>query len=283
MREPTARSPRARRTAHGPTAATAALVLALTACSGGGADTEEGSGGGADGAAFSGELTVFAAASLTDVFEEIATSFEEENPEVEVTFNFAGSSELAQQIKSGAPADVFAAADTDTMGRVVEGEGLDADWAAEHSEDGQVFVTNNLRIAVPPDNPAGVESFADLAEDDVDVAFCSQEVPCGAATVTALEAADLDVTPVTLEEDVRAVLTKVELGEVDAGLVYATDVISAEGRVEGLDFPESEEAINDYPIGVLSASGDTDLAAAWVEFVTTEGAPVLRDAGFGTP
>ena len=283
MLESTTRAPRTRRNVHGLTAVTAALALALTACSGGDADTDEGAGGEADGTAFSGELTVFAAASLTDVFEEVATSFEEENPEVEVTFNFAGSSELAQQINSGAPADVFAAANTETMDQVVEGEGLDSDWAAENGEDGRVFVTNNLQIAVPPDNPAGIEDLDDLAEDDVDVAFCAEEVPCGSATVTALEAADLDITPVTLEEDVRAVLTKVELGEVDAGLVYATDVISAGDRVEGLDFPESEEAINDYPIGVLSASGDPDLAAAWVEFVTTEGAPVLQDAGFGTP
>lgn len=283
MRESTTRAPRTRRVAHGPIAATAALALVLTACSGGAADTDEGTGGGADGATFSGELTVFAAASLTDVFEEIATSFEKENPQVEITFNFAGSGELAQQINSGAPADVFAAADTDTMDQVVEGEGLDTDWAAENGEDGRIFVANSLRIAVPPDDPAGIESLDDLAEDDVDVAFCSEEVPCGSATATALEAADLDITPVTLEEDVRAVLTKVELGEVDAGLVYATDVISAGDRVQGLDFPESEEAINDYPIGVLSASGDPDLAAAWVDFVTTEGAPVLRDAGFGTP
>ena len=283
MLESTTRAPRTRRNVHGLTAVTAALALALTACSGGDADTDEGAGGEVDGTAFSGELTVFAAASLTDVFEEIATSFEEENPEVEVTFNFAGSSELAQQINSGAPADVLAAANTETMDQVVEGEGLDSDWAAENGEDGRVFVTNNLQIAVPPDNPAGIEDLDDLAEDDVDVAFCAEEVPCGSATVTALEAADLDITPVTLEEDVRAVLTKVELGEVDAGLVYATDVISAGDRVEGLDFPESEEAINDYPIGVLSASGDPDLAAAWVEFVTTEGAPVLQDAGFGTP
>lgn len=282
MLESTTRAPRTRRNVNGLTVVTAALALALTACSGGDADTDEGAGGETDGTAFSGELTVFAAASLTDVFEEVATSFEEENPEVEVTFNFAGSSELAQQINSGAPADVFAAANTETMDQVVEGEGLDSDWAAENGEDGRVFVTNNLQIAVPPDNPAGIEDLDDLAEDDVDVAFCAEEVPCGSATVTALEAADLDITPVTLEEDVRAVLTKVELGEVDAGLVYATDVISAGDRVEGLDFPESEEAINDYPIGVLSASGDPDLAAAWVEFVTTEGAPVLQDAGFGT-
>ncbi|MBR8740860.1 molybdate ABC transporter substrate-binding protein [Nocardiopsis sp. MG754419] len=283
MRESLPRHPRARGTARGSIAALAALTLALTACSG--SDTGDGSEGAGETEANgpAGELTVFAAASLTDVFEEIAASFEQQNPQVEITFNFAGSSELAQQINSGAPADVFAAANTATMEQVVEGEGLDADWAAEHGEDGRVFVTNTLQIAVPPENPAGVEGFADLADEDVAVAFCAEEVPCGAATLAALDSADLDITPVTLEEDVRAVLTKVELNEVDAGLVYATDVISAEGRVEGLDFPEAEEAVNDYPIGVLGASGDPELAAAWVEFVTTEGAPVLQEAGFGTP
>ena len=269
------------RAAHGAGALLAAFVLGMTACSGG--TTEVDDGAGAQGAGFSGGLTVLAAASLTDVFEEIAVSFEEEHPEVEVTFNFAGSSELAQQINSGAPADVFAAADIDTMEQVAEGEGLEADWAAEHGEDGLVFVTNSLTIAVPPGNPAGLEKFADLAEDDVTVAFCAEEVPCGAATSMALESADLEVAPATLEEDVRAVLTKVELNEVDAGLVYATDVISAEGRVEGLEFGEAEEAVNDYPIGVLAASGAPGLAAAWVEFVTTKGAPILREAGFGTP
>lgn len=269
MPEPTP-GPSQGRAAHGAGAALAALVLGVTACWGG--STGQGR-----------ELTVFAAASLTDVFEEIAVSFEEEHPEVEVTFNFAGSSQLAQQIGSGAPADVFAAADTEIMEQVVEGEGLAADWAAEHGEDGLVLVTNTLRIAVPVGNPAGIEELADLAGDDVTVALCAQEVPCGAASSTVLEAADLKVAPATLEEDVRAVLTKVELDEVDAGLVYATDVTSAEGRVEGLEFDEAEEAVNHYPIGVLAASGDPGLAAAWVEFVTTEGAPVLRKAGFGTP
>ena len=272
-------SPRAPRAVLGSVAVLAALALGVSACSGTDTDAENGAGG----VEVGGELTVFAAASLTDVFEEIATSFEEEHPEVEITFNFAGSSELAQQIGSGAPADVFAAADTATMDQVVQGEGLDADWAAEHGEAGRAFVTNTLRIAVPPGNPAGVEGLADLADEDVTVALCSEEVPCGTATLTALEAADLEVTPVTLEEDVRAVLTKVELNEVDAGLVYATDVMSAEGRVEGLEFPEAHEAVNNYPIGVLSASADPDLAATWVDFVTTEGAPILQAAGFGTP
>lgn len=275
MRESISRRARARtRTGrrHGPAAtfaAVAALTVGLAAC---GAEEADG------------ELTVFAAASLTDAFEEIAADFQEERPGVEVTFNFAGSSELAQQINSGAPADVFAAANTPTMEQVVAGEGLDAGWAAEHGEDGRVFVTNTLRIAVPPDNPAGIETFADLAGDEVQVAFCAEEVPCGSATVTAMEAAGLDITPVTLEEDVRAVLTKVEMGEVDAGLVYATDIISAVDRVEGLEFPEADDAANDYPIGVLSASADPDLAAAWIEAVTSaDGAAVLNEAGFGTP
>lgn len=265
-------------------AAASALAVALTACGAEDTGPDEATEENGDGSALSGEITVMAAASLTDVFAEIAEDFQEQHPDVEITFNFAGSSELAQQINSGAPADVFAAANTSTMEQVVEGEGLDADWAAEHGEDGLIFVTNVLQIAVPPENPAGIESLEDLAGDGVQVAFCAEEVPCGSATVTALEASGLDITPVTYEEDVRSVLTKVEMDEVDAGLVYATDVISAEGRVEGLDFPEAQEAINDYPIGVLANSANPELAAAWVEAVTSaEGAAVLTDAGFGTP
>ncbi|GAA1458291.1 molybdate ABC transporter substrate-binding protein [Nocardiopsis exhalans] len=271
---------------HGPVtgfAAASALVV-LTACGAEDTGPDEAAEENGDGGALSGELTVMAAASLTDVFAEIAEDFEERHPDVEITLNFAGSSELVQQINSGAPADVLAAADTSTMEQVVEGEGLDADWAAENGENGLVFVTNTLQIAVPPENPAGIESLADLAGDDVQAAFCAEEVPCGAAAAAALEASGLDVTPVTYEEDVRSVLTKVEMNEVDAGLVYATDVISAEGRVEGLDFPEAEEAINGYPIGVLANSADPELAAAWIEAVTSaEGAAVLDDAGFGAP
>ena len=269
-------SPRTRRAGAGAYRACAvatALALGLTACSGGGGGER----------AENVELTVMAAASLTDVFTEIAESFEEEHPEVTVVLNFAGSGELAQQITSGAPADVFASADTTTMERVVEAGDLDADWAAEHGEEGLVFATNTLMIAVPPGNPAGVSSLHDLTSEDVSTAFCADEVPCGTATGIALEAAGLEVAPVTLEEDVRAVLTKVELGEVDAGLVYETDVISAGDRVEGIGFPEAEEAVNEYPIGVLANSEAPERAAAWVDFVTGQGAPVMREAGFGTP
>lgn len=262
--------------------AVAATVLAATACASG--DTGAGGDGGAAEEGFGGELHVFAAASLTDVFADIAEDFEERHPGVEVVLNFAGSSELAAQINSGAPADVFAAANPATMEQVVEGEGLDADWAAEHGAQGAVFATNTLRIAVPPDNPADIASFDDLAGDGVSVAFCAEEVPCGAATVAAMEFSGVEITPVTYEEDVRAVLTKVELGEVDAGLVYATDVIAAGDRVTGLEFPEAEEAVNDYPIGVPATTADADLAAAWVDLVLSEsGARVLTAAGFGTP
>ncbi|MGQ4268274.1 molybdate ABC transporter substrate-binding protein [Nocardiopsis changdeensis] len=261
-------------------AALAAAALALTACAGrdtGAGPEGQGSGGPA------GELTVFAAASLTDVFESLAEEFETDNPGAEVVFNFAGSSELAAQIGSGAPADVFAAANTATMAQVAEGEGLDREWADEHG-DGAVFATNTLQIAVPADNPAGIEGLDDLARDGVSAAFCAPEVPCGAATATALDAAGLDVTPVTYEEDVRAVLTKVELGEVDAGLVYRTDVIAAGEAVTGIAFPEADAAVNDYPIALLADAPEPDLAAAWIDLVLSgTGAAALADAGFGTP
>lgn len=259
-----------------PVSAVAVLALVATACAEGGpAAGEDGSGG---------ELAVFAAASLMDVFEELGEEFEAEHSEVEVTFNFAGSSELAVQINSGAPADVFAAANTDTMAQVVEEGGLADDWADEHGDDGALFAVNTLQIAVPEGNPAGITDFTDLADGDVAVAFCAEEVPCGTATVTVMEAFGTQITPVTYEDDVRAVLTKVELGEVDAGLVYATDVIAAEGNVEGIDFPTSEEAINEYPIGVLAEAENPDLAEAWVELVLSEtGVQSLEEAGFGAP
>lgn len=268
MREPAPRSPRSGAPRLVRVLAAAALVLC--ACSPG-----EGS---AD------RLNVFAAASLTDVFTDLAEQFEAEHPGTEVVLNLAGSGDLALQINSGAPADVFASADTVTMDRVVEGEGLHPDWAAEHGAQGVVFAANTLRIAVPPDNPAGVGGLADLAEEGTAVAFCAEEAPCGAATAAVLDEAGLEITPDTYEEDVRAVLTKVELGEVDAGLVYATDVVSAGDRVEGIAFDASDEVVNDYPIGVVSTTSDAALAAAWVELVRSPGGQeVLRAAGFEVP
>ncbi|MEV2275430.1 molybdate ABC transporter substrate-binding protein [Nocardiopsis sp. NPDC049922] len=261
-------------------------ALALTACSPAEDTGQAASGADAEQAA-SGTLTVLAAASLTDVFTDLAEEFEARNPDADVELSFAGSSALAAQINSGAPADVFAAADTDTMALVVDGSGLDTAWAADHGdhgEDGAIFATNTLRIAVPPGNPAGVGGLADLADGSVTTALCAPEVPCGAATAAVTDQAGVEIAAVTLEEDVRAVLTKVELGEVDAGLVYATDVAAAGDAVEGVDFPESASAVNAYPLGVLADAPEPELAAAWVDLVLSDtGADVLTAAGFGAP
>ena len=259
-----------------PVSVALALALVTTACSAGESTVGE--------HAPEGELVVFAAASLLDVFEELAEEFEAEHPGVEVTFNFAGSSELAVQINSGAPADVLATANTHTMAQVVEEGGMDKEWADDHGADGVLFAVNTLQIAVPEGNPAEVTDLEDLSDDDVTVALCAEEVPCGAATTTALEDSGTRIVPATYEDDVRAVLTKVELGEVDAGLVYTTDVIAAQGRVEGIDFPEAEKVVNEYPIGVLASARDSTSAEAWVEMVLSEsGTQVLEEAGFDTP
>ncbi|GLU47544.1 molybdate ABC transporter substrate-binding protein [Nocardiopsis ansamitocini] len=221
-------------------------------------------------------LTVFAAASLTESFEQLATGFEQANPHVSVEFNFAGSSDLAAQIGEGAPADVFASANTATMDLVVDEAGV--------AGEPETFAQNVLEIAVPADNPAGIEGFDDLADDGVKVALCAEEVPCGAASDTVMTATGVRIEPVTREKDVKAALTKVQLGEVDAALVYRTDVIAAGGTVQGIGFPETEQAVNDYPIAVLADAPNAGPAADWVALVTSdEGASVLADAGFRTP
>ncbi len=254
-----------------PVLVTAIAVLAVAAC----AAVEDDNGGGAAGQGNPQNLTVFAAASLTDVYGELGEMFEEKHG-VAVDFNFAGSSELAQQINSGAPADVFASANPANMDLVAD----EGNVAGEET----VFVENTLEIAVPENNPAGIEELGDLADNDAVVALCAPEVPCGDAAQNVMETSGVDIEAATLEEDVRAALTKVELGEVDAALVYRTDVIAAEGDVRGIGFPEAEEATNDYPIAVLSESTQPELAEEWVNLVTSdEGQAVLNEAGFRTP
>ncbi|GEL17022.1 molybdate-binding protein [Pseudonocardia asaccharolytica DSM 44247 = NBRC 16224] len=250
----------------------AGLGLVLAACGGGsaGSDAAEGSG------ASDQTLTVFAAASLTETFTELGKRFETDHPGVTVRFNFAGSSNLAQQIVSGAPADVFASANTKQMGVV-------ADKAMIVGEP-QVFVTNRLQIAVAPGNPKGVASFADLAEPETTLVVCAPQVPCGSATQKVEQATGVDLKPVSEEPDVRSVLGKVISGNADAGLVYVTDVAAEKGKVDGVNFPEAEKAINDYPIGVVTSSKNQELATQFVELVRGEvGAKVLETAGFGTP
>ncbi|WP_017622884.1 molybdate ABC transporter substrate-binding protein [Nocardiopsis chromatogenes] len=242
-------------------AAVAALVL-------GGAAAGCGTGGGTGG----GSLTVFAAASLTEVFTGLGERFEEQTG-TQVAFNFAGSSDLALQITDGAPADVFASADTRTMDDVA-GEGL-----AEGEP--RVFARNELRIAVPEGNPADIGGLEDLADPDARVALCAAEVPCGAAARKLLEAQGVEVSGASEEEDVKAALTRARLGEVDAALVYTTDVRSAEGEVEGVPVEGAEEAANDYPIAVVKDTAAPEAAREWVDFVLSdEGQEALAEAGF---
>ena len=252
-----------------------ATALVLTAC-GGSADDATAAPATTDAEGPTGTLTVFAAASLTDVFTDLGELLEADNPGLDVQFNFAGSSALATQVTQGAPADVFASANQPQMD-VVTDAGL-ADGEP------QVFAANVLQIAVPAGNPAGVTGLADLAREELTIAVCAPQVPCGSAAEDVFAAAGVTPAPDTLEEDVRAALTKVELGEVDAALVYTTDVTSAGDAVEGIDVPEAEEAVNDYPIAPLAEAPNPEAAAAFVELVLSEeGQQALADAGFRTP
>ena len=259
------------------TTASAALILglglALTGCAGG---APAATGRSASPGSLEGSITVFAAASLKGTFTELADGFEAEHPGTTVELNFAGSSDLVTQITEGAPADVFASADTKNMAKVTEAalaDGAPVD-----------FATNTLEIVVPPGNPAGIERFADLARDDAKVVVCALAVPCGAATSTVETATGVDIAPVSEESSVTDVLGKVASGEADAGLVYVTDVIAAGDAVEGIAFDESGEAVNTYPIAALRDSASPEVARAFVAFVASAaGRRVLADAGFGAP
>ncbi|MDT7639665.1 MAG: molybdate transport system substrate-binding protein [Pseudonocardiales bacterium] len=251
------------------------LASALVAgCGGGGASQSGGpSGSAAPGAA---TLTVSAAASLTDVFNQLGKTFESQNPGSTVRFNYGGSSDLAQQIVNGAPADVFAAANTSTMATVSK--------AGLVSGDPSVFVTNVLQIAVAPGDPKGIHTFADLTKPDLKVVVCAPQVPCGSAATQVEKATGVTLKPVSQEVDVRSALSKVSTGDADAALVYVTDVKSSKGKVEGVDFPEAAKALNQYPIAVLKNAPNADLAAKFVALVRgADGQQVLKNAGFGTP
>ncbi|MET1039219.1 MAG: molybdate ABC transporter substrate-binding protein [Aeromicrobium sp.] len=220
-------------------------------------------------------ITVFAAASLKGAFTEIGTQFEAANEGVTVTFNFAGSSDLVAQIQQGAPADVFASADTENMDKAA------ADDLVEGAPTS--FASNTLQIATPPDNPAGIDSLDDLTGPDVQVVVCAPEVPCGAAAVGVEEVAGLDIRPVSEEQSVTDVLNKVVSGEADAGLVYVSDVKGAGDSVLGVPFPEAAEVVNTYPIAALTGSEHAETAQAFADFVAgPEGQTVLAAAGFGT-
>lgn len=248
----------------GPRLLALATVLGVTAC--GGAEPGPATAG------VSGTVNVFAAASLTQAFERLGRDFQAARPGVTVTFNFGASSALAQQVVAGAPADVFAAASPATMQVVVDAG--DASGPA-------VFARNRLEIAVPAGNPGEVTGLPDLARPELTIALCATQVPCGAAAVEVFAAAGLDPAPDTLEQDVKAVLSKVVLGEVDAGLVYRTDVLAADDDVVGIAFPEAQQAVNDYLLVALSAAPNATAARAFTSYVlSAEGQRALVDAGF---
>lgn len=222
------------------------------------------------------ELLVSAAASLTDVMAEVETAFEEAHPGVDVELNLAGSSTLSVQILEGAPVDVFASASTADMDRIVE--------AGAVAGEPRVFARNRLRIAVPEGNPAGIEGLEDFADGDLLLGLCAEVVPCGALAREALRRAGVTPEIDTAEPDVRALLTRVEAGELDAGITYVTDVASAEDGVDGVDLPEEANVAADYPIAVLRRTDRPELARAFVAFVRSErGRAILTRHGFGAP
>ena len=249
------------------TALLLAALLPLAGC-GGEADADRAPGD-------QGTITVLAAASLTEAFTRLGRDFEAGHPGTSVRFSFGSSSTLATQVTQGAPADVFAAANPATMRTVT-----DAGAAADPVD----IATNTLELAVPRGNPGHVTGLADLADPDLRIALCAEQVPCGAAAVTVLERAGVRARPDTLESDVKAVLQKVTADEVDAALVYRTDVLAAGDQVEGLEFPEAGKAVNRYPVAVLRQSHDPATARAFVDLVrSAAGQRVLDEAGFGRP
>jgi molybdate transport system substrate-binding protein len=259
------------------TAIVLATVGAMAAgCGNGDGDGNTPAAAASSGSAVTGTITVLAAASLTESFNAIGKSFEAANPGTKVTFSYAGSSQLAQQITSGAPADVFASASPATMKTVTDnGDAVGTPVT---------FVKNQLVIAVKKGNPKGLTSLAAIAKPDVKVALCAEQVPCGAAAKKALATANVKLTPVTFEQDVKSALSKVTLGEVDAALVYRTDAKAAASSVDGIEFPESADAINEYPIAALKGAPNPAGAAAFVAYVQSAPAQqVLTAAGFQKP
>jgi molybdate transport system substrate-binding protein len=220
-------------------------------------------------------LSVYAASSLTGAFTEIGQDFERSHSAVSVKFDFGGSSDLVAQLQNGAPADVFASADTANMDKATSAKltvGTPVD-----------FASNTMEIAVPPDNPAHITSFSDLSMPGVKLVDCAPEVPCGAAAKQLAQVAHQTLRPVSEEQSVTDVLAKVESGEADAGLVYVTDVQAAGNKVKGITFPESSQVVNTYPVVGIS-TGDTDLAKSFIDvLLSAHGRQVLADFGFAKP
>ncbi len=250
----------------------AAVAVAGCSSSGSGSSSPSAS---SSAASPTGTITVFAASSLMGTFTQLGQQFDAAHPGDTVKFSFGPSSGLATQITSGAPADVFASASPKNMDAVV---------TAGDAASPQDFAKNTMEVAVPPKNPANVTSLTDLAKSSVKVALCQPQVPCGKVAAEVFKNAGLKVKPVTLQPDVKSVLSQVELGSVDAGVVYVTDVMAAGAKVKGVTIPASDNASTLYPIATISNSKHKSIAQAFVAYVLSPaGQQVLTAAGFEKP
>ena len=249
----------------------AAFVIGAALCGSCGSTAPAGS----SPSGLSGAITVFAASSLRSAYPAIGDDFQKSHPGTMVKFAFAGSSALAAQIREGAIADVFASADQPNMQKVVDG-GLTAGSPS-------VFARNTLEIVVGPGNPKHIRSLSDLAHPGLVVVLCAPVVPCGRYSAQAVHRAGVTLTPASQETDVTAVLSKVALGEADAGIVYVTDVKAAGSRVQGVEIPPAVNVVADYPIAVLKDSQDVPLAKAFIGYVLTDGQKTLARYGFTSP
>ena len=244
------------------------LVLVTAACGG------DAGGQGATGV--EGDITVFAAASLTEAFTDVGEAFTAANPEATATFSFDASSALVQQITEGAPADVFASADTANMDKLID--------AGLNGSEPVIFATNLLTIVVAPGNPLGITGVADLANTDIKTVICAPEVPCGNYANQIFTAAGVAVTPVSLEQNVRGVVTKVTAGEADAGIVYVTDVTAAGEAADMVEIPDDINVVAEYPIASVAASQNQAVDQAFIDFLTgPDGQAILAEYGFGAP
>ncbi len=252
----------------------AAVAVAGCSSSGGSGGSSSGASG-SPSAAFTGTITVFAAASLMGTFTQLGKQFEAAHPGDTVKFSFGPSSGLATQITSGAPADAFASAAPANMDTVVQ---------AGDASNPQNFAKNTMEVAVPPKNPGKVKSVNDLAKKSVKVALCQPQVPCGVVAAEVFKNAGIKVKPVTLQPDVKSVLTQVELGSVDAGMVYVTDVMAAGTKVKGVTISDKDNASTLYPIATISDSKHKSIAQSFVAYVLSPaGQQVLTAAGFQKP
>jgi molybdate transport system substrate-binding protein len=251
-----------------------AVVLLVTAC--GDSKSQSDSSTNAPASGLDGELLVSAAASLTDAFADVAEAFEAAHPDVDVVLNLGGSSSLREQILAGAPADVFASANMLNMSKVVA--------AGEVTGEPRVFAKNLLQIAVPSGNPAGITGLEDFSREELLIGVCAAEVPCGDFARAALDTAGVVPAIDTNEPDVRALLTKIEAGELDAGITYVTDVTSTGGLVDGIEIPEAENVVAEYPIAVLAGAPNPAAATSFVAFVLSDhGREILGRYGFASP